>query len=149
MTKFRSSLYQIIKYSNSFILACMFLVLLLQVITRKFFNSPFLWPEEVSLIAMVWVTFFGAYQCTVENSHLKMEFLERVLSEKSKVIISLISGLLMFTFLLITVITGYSFVQKVGSIKMPVSGVPMWFPYMIIWVSCGLMMLDVLFQIIN
>ena len=41
-------------------LASMVIIILLQVTARYVFNSPFSWPEEISKILMVWMTFLAA-----------------------------------------------------------------------------------------
>jgi TRAP-type transport system small permease protein len=41
-------------------LAVMVVVIFLQVIARYIFSTPLAWPEEVSRILMVWMTFFAA-----------------------------------------------------------------------------------------
>ncbi|MFP6583682.1 MAG: TRAP transporter small permease [Candidatus Hydrogenedentota bacterium] len=41
-------------------LAAMVVVILLQVVARYVFSSPLAWPEEISRILMVWMTFLAA-----------------------------------------------------------------------------------------
>ncbi len=41
-------------------LAAMVIIILLQVVARYVFSSPLAWPEEISRILMVWMTFLAA-----------------------------------------------------------------------------------------
>ncbi|WP_221568371.1 TRAP transporter small permease [Alkalihalobacillus sp. TS-13] len=149
MKRLRNVIYTTIKSINIFALFFMFFILFLQVITRKVLNNPLPWPEELSLIAMIWITFFGAYQCTVEDNHLKMDFLQDQLPERLKPYILLLSKGLIGIFLILTVIWAYSFIQQSGNIGMPVTDIPMRVPYMIIWISFILMTIEILAQILS
>lgn len=149
MGKIRTFIHATIKSLNISVMFLMFLVLIIQVITRKLFNDPLAWPEELSLIAMIWITFFGAYQCTIEDNHLKMDFLQSKIPEKLRPILSIISKGFIVWFLIVTCYMGFSFIQQTGNIKMPVSGLPMRIPYLIIWFSFFLMLIDFVAQIIS
>ncbi|MEI3606469.1 TRAP transporter small permease [Pseudogracilibacillus sp. SE30717A] len=144
-----NKIYFVIKYVNITVLFTMFFVLMLQVITRKFLDNPLSWPEEISLITMIWISFFGAYQCTVENVHLKMDILSNKLSEKGKQILKVVSNFFVLGFLIMVVYWAYPFILQSGSLAMPVSGLPMWVPYGIIWISCMLMTIEIIRQIIG
>src|SRR5699024_11798997 len=72
MLKLRSWIYNIIIYMNAAVLLLMFILLVIQVFYRKWLNDPLTWSEEIAILTMVWITFVGAYQCTAEDSHLKM-----------------------------------------------------------------------------
>jgi TRAP-type transport system small permease protein len=149
MKKVRQYMHLSVKSINILVMFLMFFILLIQVVTRKFFNYPLSWPEELSLITMIWITFFGAYQCTVEGNHLKMDFLESKIPEKMKPYLSIISKGFVIWFLFITCFWGWAFIQKAGSLEMPVSGLPMWIPYCIIWISFLLMLCEFVLQIIS
>lgn len=146
MTTVRRLIFFLIRYINIFALFIMFLILALQVIARKLLNNPLQWPEEVALIIMTWITFLGAYQCTVEGSHLKMTFLEDKVPTKFKSVMNIMAKTLVLLFLLVTNIWAYPFIQSVGSTLMPITGLPMWIPYGMIWLGCFLMLLEVLVQ---
>src|SRR5699024_658959 len=99
MKKTYELLHTITRYLNSTILFSMFFIILLQVIFRKVFHSPLTWPEEIALLTMVWVTFIGAYQCTFEESHLKLSFLESKFTLRKKSILLIVSKTIVIVFL--------------------------------------------------
>ncbi len=125
----------------------MFLILLLQVFSRKLLESSLAWPEEIALITMIWITFAGAYQITLEDKHLKMDFLEERIPYSIKPYIKIFSKLIVVAFLVIATFWGIQFVENTGSIKMPVSKLPMAVPYLIILISLALMLIEYLIQI--
>jgi TRAP-type C4-dicarboxylate transport system permease small subunit len=149
MRKIRAFVHSTIKILNISAMFFMFFILILQVVTRKLLNDPLSWPEELSLVAMIWITFFGAYQCTIEGKHLKMDFLQSKFSEKTKPYLLIISKGFVVWFLFVSCYMGFSFIQQAGNIKMPVSGLPMWLPYGIIWFSFFLMLIEFVAQIIS
>lgn len=148
MKKTYELLHTITRYLNSTILFSMFFIILLQVIFRKVFHSPLTWPEEIALLTMVWVTFIGAYQCTFEESHLKLSFLESKFTLRKKSILLIVSKTIVIVFLGIANYWALPFIQKAGQTELPITGLPMYVPYGIIWISLILMLLETVFQII-
>lgn len=58
--RFNDAALRICVFGTAACLAAMVFVILLQVVLRYVFNSPLAWPEEISRILMVWMTFFAA-----------------------------------------------------------------------------------------
>lgn len=148
MILIRNYIHKSIRFINSMILLVMFLILLLQVFTRKLLESSLSWPEEVALITMIWLTFVGAYQVTIENKHLKMDFLEEKIPYSLKPYLRILSKAIVVVFLGVATFWGINFTQSAGSIKMPVSKLPMALPYCIILISLFLMLIEYLLQIV-
>lgn len=149
MKTIHRSIFLSIKYLNNTVLFSLFTILLIQVIFRKVLGNPLPWPEELALLMMIWITFLGAYQCTVEDKHLKMSFLEDKLSLKWKSLLLIVSKGFVIWFLWMTNIWAYPFIQSAGSTTMPITGLPMWVPYGIIWIAFILMFIEVLLQIVT
>ena len=145
----RKGLFNIIRYLNITALLFMFLILLLQVFTRKVLNSPLPWPEELALLSMIWITFLGSYQVTVEKKHLKMDFLQSKIPTRYQPIMMIISQICVAVFLIFVNMKAYPFIKQAGSTSMPVSGIPMWVPYGLIWISAILMLMETIIQIIQ
>ncbi|WP_462420600.1 TRAP transporter small permease [Salinicoccus sp. Marseille-QA3877] len=148
MKKVRAWIYNFILYSNAVVLFFMFLILLVQVIYRKFLNDPLSWSEEIALLSMIWVTFVGAYQCTAEDSHLKMSFLENALPKTASIIFKVITKLIIIAFLIIAAVAGIPLLESSVSKTLPITGLTMLLPYAIIWGSIALMLLETIIQII-
>jgi len=138
-----------IKYLNSIMLFAMFVILLLQVILRRFVDIPWTGAEEWSLLTMIWITFLGAYQCTVDDSHLKMDFLQNIFSSKWGSLIQILSKSIVIWFLFMVNVWAYPFIKTAGDKLLPMSKLPMWIPYGIIWLACILMFIEVIYQVLK
>lgn len=47
----------------------------LEIVLRNFFNTSFLWSEEVSRYLMIWSVYFGAAAAVGTDSHLRIDML--------------------------------------------------------------------------
>lgn len=147
MKKLRGWIYNTIIYLNAGMLFLMFVLLIVQVFYRKWLNDPLSWSEEIALLTMVWITFVGAYQCTAEDSHLKMSFLEDVLPKKLSVILKIFTKIIVVAFLIITAYLGIPLLESSVSRTLPISQITMLVPYLIIWGSIVLMIIEMILQI--
>lgn len=147
MKKLRGWIYNTIIYLNAGMLFLMFVLLIVQVFYRKWLNDPLSWSEEIALLTMVWITFVGAYQCTAEDSHLKMSFLEDVLPKKLSVILKIFTKIIVVAFLIITAYLAIPLLESSVSRTLPISQITMLVPYLIIWGSIVLMVIEVILQI--
>lgn len=147
MKKVRRSILLLVTILNNIVMLLMFLILLAQVIMRKFFNYPLSWPEEVSLIALVWITFIGAFQVSLHHKHLKMDLLEQHFSFKTKKLLHIVATLFVTFFLGATIYYGFPFIKTVGGTEMPITKTPMYVPYYLILISFILMFLEYTFQL--
>jgi len=50
-------------------------VINLQVISRYVMDDPFIWPEEISRILMVWASWWGAAAVTRRGEHIRFDML--------------------------------------------------------------------------
>ncbi|MEO8930640.1 MAG: TRAP transporter small permease subunit, partial [Caldimonas sp.] len=46
-----------------------------EIVLRDFFNTSFLWSEEVARYLMIWSVYFGAAAAVGTNGHLRIEML--------------------------------------------------------------------------
>jgi TRAP-type C4-dicarboxylate transport system permease small subunit len=51
------------------------LVVVLEVVSRQLLGTSFLWSEELSRYAMIWMTYFGMVAALAEDSHIRVDFL--------------------------------------------------------------------------
>jgi C4-dicarboxylate transporter DctQ subunit len=74
-------------YFAAFILGFMALAVTLQIVTRYFFNTPWLWPIEVTQYCQVWITFLCAAWILRKDGHVIVDFLPNMLKPRSKVLL--------------------------------------------------------------
>jgi len=78
-----------------------------QVVTRYGFNYPLTWPEELSTLLLVWITFVGTSLLLKREQHIEIDFFTNHFSRKAQKVISLINYLLMFVFLVFVTYGAY------------------------------------------
>ena len=148
MKKLRGWIYNTIIYLNAGVLFLMFILLIVQVFYRRWLNDPLTWSEEVALLTMVWITFVGAYQCTAEDSHLKMSFLEELLPKKLSGVLKIFTKIIILIFLVLAAYYGIPLLEMSVSRTLPITKFSMLVPYLIIWGSIILMFIEMMIQLL-
>lgn len=83
------------------------LITVAQVVTRYGFNHPLTWPEELSTLLLVWITFVGASLLLKREKHIEIDFFTNYFSKKAQKAISLINYFLMFVFVVVVTYGAY------------------------------------------
>ena len=76
-----------------FLLSVMILMAFGQVILRNFFHTGIAWGDVFLRHLVLWLGFLGAAIATGEGRHLKIEFINRLASERVRKIIYIITNL--------------------------------------------------------
>lgn len=84
----------------------------LQVVMRYFFDSPLTWPEELSQILLVWMTFIAAVGLSRQGLHIRVEFAEEFLGTRARNLLELVFNLLTLVFLSALIIGGWAMYQQ-------------------------------------
>ena len=79
-----AKLAKMIEKTNGVLLAVIVVLLFLQVITRYFNNSSFLWAGEAALWIFVWMVFLGGAVLFHKKEHMIVDIIEYFLSGKTK-----------------------------------------------------------------
>ena len=69
MKKFCRFLYKAAGYIAGFLLACMMVILLVQVFRRRVLGNSLRWAEEAVRFMEIWLVSLGASLCVVDDSH--------------------------------------------------------------------------------
>ena len=88
-------------YSSILFFISLFVFVTLQVILRYVFSNPLSWTEELSRFSMIWLTYIGAIIAMRENKHIIIDILDKILSDKLKKRINIVSKSFSLIFLLI------------------------------------------------
>ncbi len=83
-SKLKAILSELDLYIGIILLSTAILSTGLQVIMRYVFNHPLPWPEELSVISLVWITFLGGSLVTRRNNHLTVVYFQRFIPERLK-----------------------------------------------------------------
>ncbi len=111
-------------------LAALFLLVILStmgahVFARYFVGAPFSWSEEVSRLALIWMTFISAAFVMAEGRHITVDVLSPRLSAGGRLRLECLSHGIVAGTCLILLIGGSRFVWYVGKVGSPSLGIPM------------------------
>lgn len=74
-------------------LAAMFTLFLVQIISRYFFNMPLGWTQEVCLTLWLWLVFWAASFCLREKDHIRFDVVYAMTPRKVQRIFALLAAL--------------------------------------------------------
>ena len=94
-------------YFALFLMGFTTLITVAQVVTRYGFNHPLTWPEELSTLLLVWMTFVGASLLLKREQHIAIDFFTNRFSRKTQKIISVINYFLMLVFMVVVTYGAY------------------------------------------
>jgi len=84
----------------------------LQVVARYVFNSSFAWAEEISVVILLWATWWGACLAIKQGNHLKVKILEERISVRNCLILRLSLHCLAIPFLAVIAISSKSLIES-------------------------------------
>jgi TRAP-type C4-dicarboxylate transport system permease small subunit len=96
------------------LLLAMFLCFILQIVTRYVFNYPLGWTDEMSVLAWIWCTLWGAVFVLREKDEVRFDIIYSTASEKTRCVFTVITGIaaiLMFAIALPAVIAYVTFLK--------------------------------------
>lgn len=92
----------------------MFLMLVLvcvEITKREFFNSSFLWSEEVARYLMIWSIYFGASAAVASGSHLRIDMLIDIVPIRVRRVLDVFAHFWVCAFSLAITYAGYRYVS--------------------------------------
>jgi TRAP-type C4-dicarboxylate transport system permease small subunit len=78
---------------SAFFLVAMFLSFMLQIIARYVFNYPLGWTDEVSVLAWIWCTLWGAAFVLRERDEVRFDVIYSAVSERTRCVFTVITGI--------------------------------------------------------
>jgi TRAP-type C4-dicarboxylate transport system permease small subunit len=93
------------------ILGCLFLIsiicaMFLEVVFRYFFRHPFLWTDEVTRLALIWMTFIGVVIGVKKGSHITIDFLLKKFPQSLQAILGVAIKIVFMGFCVLMIING-------------------------------------------
>ena len=79
-----------------------------QVFCRYIFNSDLSWPEEMNIFFMAWLTFVGSSIALKQSAHIGVDLFINYFPARLRRVILLVGHIVMFSFILLLIDTGYS-----------------------------------------
>lgn len=113
-----------------------------QVVTRYFFGWTPEWSEELARFLFVWVVFLGSALIMGESGHLAVEFVpNHFKGTKFGKILGLVINLAGYVFVTLLLVQGAKMTKTMTFQLSPGMNLPMSYVYVVIPVSCVLMLL--------
>jgi TRAP-type transport system small permease protein len=97
----------------------------LQIVCRYAFNAPLRWPEEVSRLLLVWLTYVGALVLPESRLHVAVEVVYDRLSPRMRWTADLLADVLAAGFFGVWVIAGLSLMHGMSAIRLPALQLPL------------------------
>ena len=123
-------------------------VTIMQVFSRFVLKLPIPWATDVVRISFIFCIFFGATIAVREKSHLSVDFLTSILSNKAQVFLEYFSDIFILFFLVFMVRYGFVLAMKSMNQSMPyLTWIKMAYVYMSIPISGTLMIFYTLLNV--
>jgi TRAP-type C4-dicarboxylate transport system permease small subunit len=144
--------YKAANLAGNVLLGCTFLILLAGVVFRYVFHYPLAWPEETSMIFLVWMVFFGASMGLKERSHVGIMAFLFLFPARVRDAVSIIVDCLVGFFAAYLMVFGWKISVFAGSTQSTIYwGVPYFYLYLSVAVggfllliqACALIMEDI------
>lgn len=117
------------------LIACISILIFVQVVFRYGFNHSLYWSEEIGRYTLVWITFIGASVGFKRKAHVGVDFLFKALNRKVQNSFTLISDVSIFILSLILLIYGVKLALFVRFQTSAALLIPMSVPYSAVWVG--------------
>ena len=119
-----------------------FLVTVLQVLSRYVLKSPFPWSQDILRLAFTYMVFWGAAWCVKERGHLCVDALLSTLPQKLRSVVEILINLVLCGFFVFLIVYGGRFAQSGLTQTAPYLPIPMTLYYASIPSAAVLMLYD-------
>jgi TRAP-type C4-dicarboxylate transport system permease small subunit len=112
MLRFHLIIDKLLFYLVSAALCAVVSICFLQVVARYIFNASFVWAEEISVVILLWATWWGACLGIKRGNHLRVNILEEKITPRSGIILRLSLYCLVVPFLAVIAITSKTLIES-------------------------------------
>lgn len=106
------------------LVAALLIVVNLQIFARYLFHSPFIWPEEVSRLLLVWITFIGGAALTRLGGDLAVDTFIEMLPKGGRRAMLIIRDALMVVVFSVIAFEGFELAKAVNNMPLVATGLP-------------------------
>ena len=100
-------------------LALIVVITTLQVICRYAFGAPLRWPEEMSRVLFIWMTYGGCLLLPQLRQHISIDFVYYRLPPRGREVLDFIIDVLGVVFLAVLKLSGIMVVQVMWGLRQP------------------------------
>lgn len=106
------------------LVAALLVVVNLQIFARYIFHHPFIWPEEVSRLLLVWMTFIGAAALTRRGADLAVDTFIDMLPHGGRRALLIVRDALLVVVFTIVGLQGFELARAVNDMPLVATGWP-------------------------
>lgn len=120
------------------LVVALLVVVNLQIFARYLFSHPFIWPEEVSRLVLVWMTFIGTAALTRRGADLAVDTFIEMMPPGGRRITVIVRDIVLVAVFSLVSVQGYEFAKAVQTMPLVATG---WPTAMLAWpviIGCGL-----------
>ena len=127
------------------LLVIMVVLIFVQVVMRYCFNSSLSWSEELARILFIWVSWIGISLGQKKGEHIKITMVTDKLKGNAKKFVLLLADVCTLVILAVLCVKGMEVVMQTMGLgaAMPATGCPKWIVYSAVPLSCLLMAIRV------
>jgi len=125
-------------YVGGLLYLALFVVFIIQVIARFFFNQPLPWSDELAVILYIWVILWAAAFMVPEREHVVFDLVHHMAPPKVRHVMSIIAHLMIGGLSAWALPASWSYIRFMEREGTPVLGLPfMWvfLPFALLLVS--------------
>lgn len=151
MKLFKNLLENMEEYLSAILLACMVILIFMQIIFRFLLNLPLRWTEESARYAMILLIYLSACSGVKKEKHIRIEAIHGALPPKAAFVYWLISNVIWFAFNAFMIYYGLKMalhIYATGQVS-PVLHVSMGLLYMVIPVCFTIMDIRIIQLVIS
>jgi TRAP-type C4-dicarboxylate transport system permease small subunit len=106
------------------LVAGLLIVVNLQIFARYLFHHPFIWPEEMSRLTLVWMTFIGAAALARIGGDLAVDTFVEMLPHRAKRVALILRDAAMLVVFAIVMFQGVELAKAVNNMPLVATGLP-------------------------
>lgn len=114
------------------------LVILFQVIMRYAFNNSQSWTEEIARFLFIWQVWMGVAYAARKGKHIRVDVMSDLVGPKGKLVFNFIFLVCSIAFFGYLAYESYGVVMAIKGMNQlsPANQIPMWIPYLAVFVGC-------------
>jgi TRAP-type C4-dicarboxylate transport system permease small subunit len=106
------------------LVAALAIVVNLQIFSRYLFHAPFIWPEEVARLCLVWMGFIGAAALTRRGADIAVDTFVLMLPERGRRYAGMARDAVMIVVFVFVAIQGFALARAVQNMPLIATGWP-------------------------
>jgi len=96
----------------------------LQIFSRYLFSAPFIWPEEVSRVLMIWIAFIGSAAVTRRGADMAVDTFVLMLPPKGQRVLAIVKDLVVAALFGFVALQGQALAAAVANMPLIATGWP-------------------------